>query len=49
MARRNFLFEMRHILAWGVVAGLVEGNFAAVMVAKIFGEYGKVFNLIDGQ
>lgn len=35
--RRNFFFESRHILAWGVVAGLVEGNFAAVAVAQIFG------------
>ena len=31
MARRNYLYEMQHILAWGVLVGFVEGNFAAVV------------------
>jgi hypothetical protein len=36
LSRQSYLHEMRHILAWGMVAGLVEGNFAAVAVAKVF-------------
>ena len=37
LSRRNYLCEMQHILGWGVIAGLVEGHFAAVVVAKTFG------------
>jgi hypothetical protein len=36
LSRGNYVHELRHIFAWGAVAGLVEGNFAAFMVAKIF-------------
>lgn len=36
LARRNFHYEIRHLLAWGVVAGVVEGNFASVVAAKTF-------------
>jgi len=36
LSRGNYLHEIRHIFAWGAVAGLVEGNFAALVVAKIF-------------
>ena len=37
LARSNYYFEMQHLLAWGVVVGLVEGNFASVVAAKTFG------------
>jgi hypothetical protein len=36
LARRNYLLEIRHILFWSVLAGLLEGQFAAVVVAKSF-------------
>lgn len=36
LSRGNFVHEMRHILGWGAVAGLVEGNFAAFVAAQIF-------------
>jgi len=36
LSRRNYVHEIRHIIGWGVVAGIVEGNIAAVVVAKIF-------------
>ena len=37
LARHNYYHEMLHILLWGAVAGVVEGNFAAVVAAKTFG------------
>lgn len=36
-ARRNYILEIRHLLFWGLFAGLVEGTFSAVIVAKTFG------------
>ncbi len=36
LSRHNFFHEFHHILAWGVVVGLIEGNFAAIVVAKTF-------------
>jgi len=37
MARRNYILEVQHLLFWGLFAGLVEGTFSAVIVAKTFG------------
>ena len=34
--RSNFLYEFQHLLPWSVLAGLVEGQFASVVVAKTF-------------
>lgn len=36
MARRNYLLEMRHLLPWSILVGLVEGQFASIVVAKTF-------------
>ena len=36
LARRNYHFELRHILPWSVLAGLIEGQFASVLVSKTF-------------
>ncbi len=36
LSRRNFYYEFRHLLPWSVLAGLVEGQFASVVVAKSF-------------
>lgn len=36
LSRYNFFHEFHHILAWGVVVGLIEGNFASIVVAKTF-------------
>lgn len=36
VARRNYLWEFRHLLAWGMLAGLVEGQFASVVVSRSF-------------
>ncbi|MFO0973634.1 MAG: hypothetical protein U1A27_09375 [Phycisphaerae bacterium] len=35
-ARRNYLVEIRHMLLWGVFAGLIEGGVSAVIVSKTF-------------
>ncbi len=37
MTRRNYRYEFLHLLPWGVLAGLVEGNACAVIVTKTFG------------
>lgn len=37
MARRNFVIEIRHLLLWGIYAGLLEGTVSAVVVSKTFG------------
>lgn len=37
MARRNYYNEFKHIVPWSVAAGLVEGQFASVVVSKTFG------------
>ena len=34
--RRNFYYEFKHLLPWSVFAGVVEGQFAAVVVSKAF-------------
>lgn len=36
MARRNFVREFVHLLPWSVLAGVIEGQFAGVVVAKTF-------------
>jgi len=36
MARRNFVNEFVHLLPWSVLAGVVEGQFASVVVSKTF-------------
>lgn len=35
-ARRNYFYEIRHIIPWSFTAGLIEGYFASVVVAKSF-------------
>ncbi len=37
LTRRNYYYEMLHLLPWGLLAGLVEGNISAVVAAKTFG------------
>jgi hypothetical protein len=37
MARRNYLYEMQHLVLWGLFAGLVEGTVSAVIASKTFG------------
>jgi MFS family permease len=34
--RRNFYYEYKHIIPWSVVAGLIEGQFACVVLAQSF-------------
>jgi len=34
--RRNYFYEFQHLLLWSVCAGLVEGQFASVVVSKTF-------------
>lgn len=36
LSRYNYFHEFHHILAWGVVVGMIEGNFASIVVAKTF-------------
>jgi len=36
LARRNYVFELDHMVLWSVLAGLLEGQFAAVVVARTF-------------
>ena len=36
MARRNYLIEVRHLLLWGVFAGMFEGSVSSIVVAKTF-------------
>ncbi|MGB0716815.1 MAG: hypothetical protein ACPGXK_13110 [Phycisphaerae bacterium] len=36
MARRNFHFEFRQFCVWSILAGIVEGQFGSVVVAKSF-------------
>ncbi|MFQ5592459.1 MAG: hypothetical protein ACE5HE_14975, partial [Phycisphaerae bacterium] len=35
-ARRNYYYEFKHLMFWGVLAGVVEGQFASVVVSKTF-------------
>jgi len=34
--RRNYTYELQHLLFWSILAGLVEGQFASVVVSKTF-------------
>jgi len=34
--RRNYTYELQHLLSWSILAGLVEGQFASVVVSKTF-------------
>lgn len=36
LARRNCYYELKHLLFWSVLAGVVEGQFASVVVSKSF-------------
>ena len=36
LARRNYYYEFLHLIPWSVFAGLVEGQFASIVVAKSF-------------
>ncbi len=36
LTRRNYYFEVKHLLPWGILAGLVEGYFASIVVSKTF-------------
>ncbi len=36
LTRRNYYFEFWHLLPWSVLVGLVEGQFASVVVSKSF-------------
>lgn len=37
MSRRNYVIELRHLMAWGMFSGIVEGNISTIVVAKTFG------------
>lgn len=34
--RRNYTYELQHLFSWSILAGLVEGQFASVVVSKTF-------------
>lgn len=34
--RRSYACELRHLLSWSILVGLVEGQFASVVVSKTF-------------
>lgn len=36
LSRRNYFYEWRHLLMWSSLAGVVEGRFASIVVAKAF-------------
>lgn len=36
LARANYVQELRHILPWSALAGLVEGQFSSVVVSRTF-------------
>lgn len=36
LSRRNFLYEYLHLLPWSVLAGLIDGQFASVVVSRAF-------------
>ena len=37
LSRRNYFYEFQHLLLWSALAGLIEGQFASIVVAKTFG------------
>lgn len=47
MARRNYFIEVRHLLFWGVLAGLVEGTVSAVIVSKTFGASNLLITIVQ--
>lgn len=36
LTRRNYYYEVIHIVPWGVMVGMIEGNIASIVVAKTF-------------
>ncbi|HPF38519.1 MAG TPA: hypothetical protein P5081_14500 [Phycisphaerae bacterium] len=36
MARRNYIIELRHLVFWGVFAGMFEGTISSIVVSKTF-------------
>lgn len=36
MARRNYLIEVRHVMLWGVFAGMFEGSISSIIVSLTF-------------
>jgi hypothetical protein len=36
LTRRNYHYEMMHLLPWGILAATIEGSFAAVVLSKTF-------------
>lgn len=36
VSRRCYYYELKHILLWSLLAGLIEGQFASVVVSKTF-------------
>ncbi|NOT00391.1 MAG: hypothetical protein HOP29_07160 [Phycisphaerales bacterium] len=36
LARRNYYYEFLHLIPWGLLTGVVEGNLSAIVVAKTF-------------
>ncbi len=36
LSRRNYYYEFKHIIPWSMLAGLIEGQFAAVVISKTF-------------
>jgi len=37
LARRNYYYEVKHLIPWSIFAGLIEGQFASVVVSRSFG------------
>jgi len=36
LARRNYYYEFKHLIPWSVLAGLVEGEFSSIVIARTF-------------
>lgn len=36
MARRNYILELRHLVFWGMFAGMFEGTISSIVVSKTF-------------
>ncbi len=36
LARRNYYYEILHLIPWGILVGTIEGNAASIVVAKTF-------------
>lgn len=36
LSRRNYYYEFLHLIPWGLLTGVVEGNLSAIVVAKTF-------------